>query len=295
MGRAMNIGLLNLEPKYKNLALEKIRIYHNAKGHYVEDYFALEPYDRVYCSSIFDYTKKHIVPQNAICGGTGFDLITVLPPEIAEIKPHLNFGYTTRGCNNNCPFCIVTKKEGKFHITGTLVDLWNGIMGVLITLLDNDILTSLEHFFSICEESIKYRVKLDINQGLNHMRLTPETVSTMKRISHTEYRFAFDSPAYYKSVDRAVTMLKEGGIKRSLWYVLVGFNTTFQEDLDRVNFLRDRGQQAYIQRYWYKSRDFRYIALAQWVNQHHIFYKMTWEQFLETDHSKKRKYNILVA
>lgn len=291
----MNIGLLNLEPKYKNLALEKLRIYHQTKGDYVEDYFALNHYDKVYCSSIFDFTKKTIVPEGAICGGTGFDLTTVLPPEIEDIKPHLNFGYTSRGCDNNCPFCVVTRKEGKFHTVGTLADLWNGVKGVLITLLDNDILTSLEHFFSICQESLEYHVKLDINQGLNHRRLTPETVSMMKRISHVRYRFAFDNPSYYKSVDKALCLLKDGGLNLNFWYVLVGFNTTFQEDLDRVNFLRDRGQLAYIQRFKRPKNDWRHIALAEWVNQHHIFYAMTWEEFLNTEHSKKRKYAKLIS
>ena len=107
----MNIGLLNLEPKYKNLALEKIRIFYQAQGDYVEDYFALNQYGKVYCSSIFDYTKKHIIPEGAICGGTGFDLTTVLLPEIEKIHPHLNFGFTTRGCPNKCWFCDVWKRE----------------------------------------------------------------------------------------------------------------------------------------------------------------------------------------
>jgi hypothetical protein len=290
----MNIGLLNLEPKYKNLALEKIRIYHQQKGDFVEDYFAIRPYDKVYCSSIFTFTKKTIVPQGAIYGGSGFDLTTTLPSEIDDIKPHLNFGFTTRGCSNKCPFCIVHIKEGDFKITGTLKDLWNGIKRVLIILMDNNILCSLDHFFSVCRESIEYQVKLDINQGLDHRKLTPEVCDLMKKVSHTEYRFAFDSPAYYSTVDKAITMLQNAGINRSLWYVLVGYNTSFQEDLDRLNFLRDRGQQGYIQRYHYKSGDFKYIALAQWVNQHHIFYGMTWEQFLESRHSKQRKYDKLV-
>jgi len=291
----MNIGLLNLEPKYKNLALEKLRIYHHQKGDYVEDYFALNPYDKVYCSSIFGFTQKTIVPKGAICGGSGFDLTTVLPPDIEDIKPHLNFGFMSRGCPNKCPFCIVPIKEGKFRVIGTLKDLWDGVKGALITCLDNNPLTDTDFFMSVCNESIEYHVKLDWNQGLDHRKLTRRIIDKMKQVSHTEYRFAFDNPAYYKSVDRAISMLKEGGINRSLWYVLVGFNTTFQEDLDRVNFLRERGQQAYIQRYRYKAKDFHYIALAQWVNQHHIFYGMTWEQFLNTAHSKRRKYNILLA
>ena len=290
----MNISLLNLEPKYKNLALEKLRIYHQAKGDYVEDYFALNPYDKVYVSSIFTYTKKGIVPEGAVCGGTGFDLTTTLPPEIENIHPHQNFGFTTRGCPNKCPFCVAWRKEPVMGIVAKLKDLFNPVLGNLITLLDNNILAFPNHFLYICEESIDLKVKLDINQGLDHRKLNPEIVVALKSISHEEYRFAFDSPAYYKSVDRAISMLGDGGINRCLWYVLVGFNTTFQEDLDRVNFLRDRGHQAYIMRFGRDKHDYKHIALAQWVNQHHIFYSMTWEQFLNSEHSKKRKYNKLV-
>ena len=292
-GDSVNIGLLNLEPKYKNLALEKLRIYHQTKGDFVEDYFALNKYDKVYASSIFSYTKKGIVPEGAICGGTGFDLTTVLPPEIEEIKPHRNFGFTTRGCIRHCPFCVVPQKEGNIKMVGTLKDMWSGTKGVIITLLDNNILALPNHFLEICEESKPHKLRLDFNQGLDHRLVTPEICRAMTSIRHLEYRFAFDSPAYYKSVEKAIDMLKDAGINRSLWYVLVGFNTTFQEDLDRVNFLRKHGQQAYIQRFKRPKHDWRHIALAKWVNQHHIFYAMTWEEFLNTEHSKKRKYDIL--
>lgn len=289
----MKIGLLNLEPKYKNLALEKLRLWHQIKGDFVEDYFALNPYDKVYCSSIFTYTRKDIVPEGAICGGSGFDLTTILPPPIEELKPHLNFGFTTRGCPNKCPFCIVPQKEGDIYIVGDLKDLWDG-KGKLITLLDNNILAFPSHFEFICQQSIKLRLKLDFNQGLDHRRLTPEIISMLKTISHSEYRFAFDSPTYYSSVEKAISMLKDAGINRCLWYVLVGFNTTFQEDIDRVNYLRDEGQQAYIQRFKRPKHDWRHIALAQWVNQHHIFYAMTFDEFLHTEHSRKRGYDKLI-
>ncbi len=289
----MNIGLLNLEPKYKNLALEKIRIYYEMLGDSVENYFALNHYDKVYVSSIFDYTKKDVVPQGAICGGTGFDLTTVLPPEIDEIEPHLNFGFTTLGCPNKCPFCVVPIKEGKFRIRSDVLTLWDG-KARLVICLDNNILASPEHFALNAKQSRENNIKLDYNQGLDHKRLTPDIVKIMKTFSHKEFRFAFDSPSYYKSVNKALKLLKEGGINSNLWYVLVGYNTTFQEDLDRLNFLRDNGQRAYIQRYSHKPNDWKYIALAQWVNQHHIFYGMTWEQFLNTKHSKKRKYDKLV-
>ena len=96
----MKVGLINLEPKYRNLALEKIRIWHAQKGDIVEDYLRLahESYDKIYCSSIFKFTPKANLPPEMIKGGTGFDLTTVLPSEIEAVKPHLNFGFTTRGC-----------------------------------------------------------------------------------------------------------------------------------------------------------------------------------------------------
>ena len=278
----MKIGLLNLEPKYKNLALEKIRLYHSQQGNDVEDYFALCSYDKVYVSSIFTFTPKTIVPEGAICGGSGFDLTTVLPSEIEEVKPHLNFGFTTRGCPRNCSFCIVNQKEGGITIVGNLKDLWDGI-AKLIVCLDNNILAVLRHFFEICQESIGLGVTLDFNQGLDFRFVTVEVAKVLKIISHKEYHFAFDHPSYLHGVDKTIDLLQSEGINRCNWYVLVGFNTTFEEDLDRLNHLKERNQNAYVQRY---KRDRRYIPLARWANQHHIFHGMTWEQFLERPENK---------
>ena len=290
----MNIGLLNLEPNYRNLALEKLRIYYSQQGENVEDYFALNKYDKVFASSIFTFTPKDVVPEGAICGGSGFDLVTKLPPEIHGIKPHSNHGFMTRGCPNKCPFCIVHLKEGDIYIECVLLELWDGISKD-VTAYDNNALALPDYFAEQAETAIKYHIRVDYNQGLDHRKLTTDIVLIMKRMPHKEYRFAFDNPAYYQSVDRAIKLLQENGINRCLWYVLVGFNTTFQEDLDRVNFLRERGQQAYIQRFKRPKNDWRHIALAQWVNQHHIFYAMTWEQFLNTEHGRKRKYDKLVG
>ena len=272
----MNIGLLNLEPKYKNLAIEKLRLFHSRQGDEVEDYFALKSYDKVYCSSIFTFTPKYKVPQGVICGGSGFDLVTKLPPEIEQVEPHLNFGFTTRGCIRNCPFCVVPQKEGYIYVVGDLLDIEDG-SGEPITLYDNNILALPEHFEHICRQSLTFKLTLDFNQGLDHRLLTSDIVKLLKKISHKEYHFAFDHPSYLKSVDKAIDLLQLGGINRCIWYVLVGFNTTFQEDLDRLNYLKERKQNAYVQRY---RRDKKYIPLARWANQHHIFHSMTWEQFL---------------
>ena len=286
----MNIGLLNLEPKYKNLALEKIRIYHQAKGNCVEDYFGLNHYDEVYCSSIFTFTKKHIIPERALCGGSGFNLITNLSPEVEEIKPHLNFGFTTRGCIRHCPFCIVPEKEGKVRVVGDLLDLWDGKLKDIVV-MDNNILSIPSQFYKVCQQAIDNKIRLDFNQGLDHRLITPQIAQMMAKTSHIEYRLAFDHTSYLPTVEKAIILLREAGIQRANWYVLVGYNTTPKEDLWRLNYLRGMGQRAFVQRYETHYSEPFYQALSEWTNQHRFFATKTFEQFVElrADRRKNRK------
>lgn len=292
----MKIGLYNLEPRYRNLALEKIRKYYTDGGHIVEDCMPIETskYDTVYCSSLFDWTPKRYVLPSMITGGTGFNLETTLPPEIDAVLPRLNFGFTTRGCIRHCPFCVVPMKEGNIRVEGDLLDLWDG-KAKDITLYDNNVLALPEHFAFICNQARENNLRVDFNQGLDHRLLTPEIVDILNSFSHPELHFAFDHPKLINSVDKAITLLQSKGINRCNWYVLVGFGTTFEEDLERLNYLRERKQNAYVQRYKNgKKLDRKYTMLAEWVNQHHIFHGMTWEQFLAHP-DNKGKFNRSVT
>ena len=271
---------MNLEPKYHNYALDKLRCYWQAQGADVEDYFPLAhgSYDKVFCSSIFSWTPKNNLPPNAVCGGTGFNLTDCLPPEVEDMKPHLNYGFTTRGCIRKCSFCVVPQKEGKLRIVGDLLELWDGESRDVV-LYDNNILGLPEHFALVCQQARENKIRLDFNQGLDHRLLTPEIASIMALTPHAEYHMAFDHPKYKTSVVKALDLLQDAGINRCNWCVLVGYNTTFREDLDRLNYLKSRNQNAYVQRYNMKT-DKRLTALARWANQHRIFQGMTWEQFL---------------
>ncbi len=283
----MLVGLLNLEPKYKNLALEKIRLYHTLQGDTVEDYFPLKSnqYDKIYCSSIFTFTPKRNLPPNAICGGTGFDLTTALPPEIYEMKPHLNFGFTVRGCGRNCRFCVVPRKEGRPRIEAKFKDLWDG-KSKIVTDYANNVLWLEYYFYYLCDEAEELGITVDWNQGLDFRLLTQRIVERLIRIKHTEFHFAFDNPSYLPGVDRAIHLLQANGINRCNWYVLVGFDTTFEDDLMRLNYLRDHNQNAYVQRY-NGTKDRRYIPLARWANQHHIFHGMPWGEFMARTENKR--------
>lgn len=292
----MKILLMDIDSKIPNLALKKIEKYHIDRGDEVIWNNELMQYvsDKIYVSCIFDWNKKEAEEwknraNNKLIGGSGYSCDIVLPREIEEVKPRINLGFTTRGCIRKCQFCIVPQKEGHIRVEGDLLDLWDGkTKDVMI--LDNNILALPEHFRLICRQARENKIRLDFNQGLDHRLCTQDIIDDMKSISHKEYRFAFDHPSYFPTVEKTLNLLWRNKINRCLWYVLVGFNTTFQEDLDRLNYLKKNNQNAFVQRYKTVMLNPKYIALARWVNQHHIFQGMTWEQFLNglTPSNKRR-------
>lgn len=138
----MKIGLYDADGhNFPSLPLMKISAYHKARGDFVEFAVPLVHYNRVYVSRVFgdEYTKFSDFCFNAdevIYGGTGFAIKiengkevyskskdTNLPKEIEHIYPDYSlypeftkntaYGFLTRGCPNNCSFCIVSKKEGR--------------------------------------------------------------------------------------------------------------------------------------------------------------------------------------
>ena len=278
----MRILLIDIDSRIPNLALHKIAKYHRDQGDEIIWNFPLEKWhvDKIYVSCIFTKNKRLCDEWVDIAdiGGSGFDIKRKLSSEIEDIKPRINLGFTTRGCIRHCSFCIVPDKEGAIRVVGDLLDLWDGVSKE-VTILDNNITALPDQLEKVCLQAQKHKIKIDFNQGLDHRLLTEDIVRILKATPHKEYRFAFDHPSYKPTVERAVTLLQNQGINKCTWYVLVGYNTTFEQDLERLNYLKSRGQNVYVQRYDTCHKKKEYIRLAQWGNQHHIFQGMTFEQF----------------
>lgn len=297
----MKVLLIDINSKIPNLALKKVEKYYKDRGDEVVWDMPLDAInaDKVYVSCVFkpvteDEQSKVDYWVNfpkALVGGSGYSLDITLPDDIESIKPRINYGFTTRGCIRKCKFCIVPQKEGKIRVVGDLLDLWDG-KSKLVTLLDNNILANPTHFKYICKQARDNKIRLDFNQGLDHRLLTEDIVTELKITSHVEYRFAFDHPSYIKTVDRAIDLLQSHQINRCSWYVLIGFETSFEDDLFRLNHLRNRNQNAYVQRYYTNKDTLPNIALARWANQHHIFQGMTFVEFL--NHPDNKRYSVLL-
>lgn len=283
----MNILIIDIDSEIRNFALAKIDLFHRKQGHTIlwNLELARDWADQIYVSCIFSKNKDQCLEWEGFAriGGSGYDLQMKLPAEIQVIKPRINLGFTTRGCSRKCPFCIVPQKEGSFHVVGDLLDLWD-FKSCDITLLDNNILVDVDHFKLVCEQARAEGLQIDFNQGLDHRLLTPEVVHELKTVRCKEYRFAFDNPNDLDTVEHALDLLSKGGINQSFWYILVGYNTMFDQDLMRLNFLRAQKQAVFVQRYKETRGN---LLVAQWGNQHGVFAAMTFWEFLQIERYKR--------
>lgn len=210
--------------------------------------------DRAYASCIFTKNAsavanyKGLYPE-LIAGGTGYDLTIKLPSEIDQMKPKINYGFTTRGCIRNCKFCFVPKSEGLIRVVGDIYDIWDG-KSKQITLLDNNILALPEHFKLICQQLMEEKLKVDFNQGLDIRLVTDGIAKRLSELRNHRLRFSFDSVNMEKAFRTGIeTLLHYMHANRFMIYVLVGFDTSFAEDMHRVKVIREYGCDAFIMVY----------------------------------------------
>ena len=154
--------------------------------------------------------------------------------------------------------------EGKIRIVGDIYDIWDGESKEIV-LLDNNILGLPDHFKRICGQIRKEGLKVDFNQGLDIRLLTDDIARELKSIKTKEIRFAYDNPEIKKTIENKMSILEKYNIK-GVWYVLVGVNSNFEEEIGRINYLVENKQRAYVMKHENCEGDRRYTALDRWAN-----------------------------
>lgn len=284
----MKVLLLNIDSKLPNIALHKIAMWHEQQGDEIvwDMPMMLGQTDKAYASCIL--TKNASVVANykglypeLITGGTGYDLLVKLPPEIEDMKPKINIGFTTRGCNRDCPFCLVVPSEGSFRITGDIYYFYDGENGWVIC-LDNNVLYDVDHFERMCHQCRHEGIAVDWNQGLDIRFVTPRVCEILNNTKlKCGVRFAFDFPELEPIVREKVALLRQYYKRKYIFfYVLVGFNTTLEQDLHRLNVLRELGCRAYVMRHENTPKERIYNELASWVNNMWSFAKWDFDEYL---------------
>lgn len=304
----MKIGLIDVDGhNFPNLPLMKLSSWHKQHGDTVEWYEPLfhsigEPFDKAYMSKVFseEYTPDYPYYVNAkeiIKGGTGYCISVVdgkemfdesknfdLPYEVEHIYPDYDlypqytkntaYGFLTRGCCNNCSFCIVSQKEGRCsHKVADLSEFWRGQKNIV--LLDPNI-TACKTWKELFSQLIESKASIDFSQGLDIRLITEEKAEMISKMKIKRVHFAWDNYKDKKYIIPKFKMFAEltkWSYTKMEVYVLCGFNTTFDEDLERVYILRDLGYNPYIMIYnkWNLPNGHKLKRFQRWVNNRIIF------------------------
>lgn len=264
-------------------------------------------------SKVFSFTpdyEYYIDADEIVKGGSGYCIELVngkevyhkendmqLPPDIEHIYPdyslypeltkNIAYGFMSRGCPRGCDFCHVEAKEGrKSYKAADLSEFWRGQKNIV--LLDPNPIACKE-WNDILQQLIDSGSWVDFSQGVDIRLMTEEKAEMIKRIKTKNIHFAWDR---YEDKDKIIPkfkMFKEltgYDYQRLTVYMLCNFNTTIEQDLERVYTLKELGYNPYVMLYNKQNipSGSRLRKLQRWVNNRIIF--RTCERF--EDYQKAR-------
>lgn len=280
----MKIGLIDIEPKIFNTAYMQISEYFkNAmcdvalmNPNQPSEY---ETCDKLFCSSLFGFTDKSNIPSRAVCGGTGFDVKTKLPSEIARSqldyslypKCRTSYLWFSRGCIRNCSFCVVRQKEGKLKPVKPKKLNHNG---KYITVMDNNFFANpgwrtAIYDLQCAEQPVDF-------QGVDVRVLTPKMCESLAILKHHKrIKIAWDNP-FEDLRDQIAVLLQYVKAYKVMCYVLIGHNSSLQQDIDRVRSLEQFKITPYVM--CMNRKDKHQKKFQRWVNGF-AFRNVKWEDF----------------
>lgn len=289
---AKRIGLVDVDShNYPNLALMRLSAWHKAQGDVVEwaDPMFGGGYDRIYKSKIFTFTPDENTPWDCevIKGGTGFDVKSRLPIEVERstamdysLYPQYDFSvqFFSRGCIRHCPFCLVHDKEGEIH---PVEPLQLNPRGKHIEVLDNNFFANPE-WKSAVNYLLATKQKVNLH-GVDVRIMDDEQAYWLNKLPlQKPIHIAWDLPQI-DLTDKLREVLRYIKPHKIYCYVLIGFNSTPEQDLYRLERLKELKILPFVQPY----RDFenkrepsRYERdLARWANRGWLFKSMDFKEF----------------
>lgn len=264
----MRVELIDVDGhNFPSIPLMKISAWHKKQGDSVGWYDPLTAWtqqpDRVYMSKVFTFTPDYEHPVNAkeiIKGGTGYNYPSGgadLPQEIEHIYPDYDlypalckdtaYGFLTRGCPRGCDFCIVETKEGKrSRKVADLSEFWKDQKNIV--LLDPNFFACVE-WKELSLQLVNSGAWVDFSQGCDIRIMTEEKINFLQKMKIKQIHFAWD-----RYEDKEIILQKFKEFKRlTEWdhrkmgvYILTNFNTTIEQDLERIYILRDLGFSPYV-------------------------------------------------
>lgn len=249
----MKISLLTDAPKH-NLALMKISAWHKANGDEVMLNAPIFPADYTYASVLFEQNKNKFTADEY--GGPAYASAPMLCPDTERMLPDYSLfgnttyslGYTFRPCDSGCDFCSVPKFNHPDREHHSIFEFYNPDFKT-ICLLNNNTFQDprwKETFEEIWDADLSV---IDEN-GYDLRLLDDEKAEALKKTKFTsKLHFAWDRMPDEPLILNSLKLLRKHKISGSRIYVLIGYNTTIEEDIYRCQKIIEHKQDPYIMPY----------------------------------------------
>lgn len=207
-------------------------------------------HDEVHVVVVFTWDIEHghflrdawegVTDKPVRIGGPAFD-----DPCLGDFVPGLylkpGVTVTSRGCVNNCPFCFVSKREGKLR------EIKDFAPGNIIQ--DNNFLACSREHRARVYEMLKTQHTIRFSGGLESEFLTEWDIEQMRGLRIKELWMACDSHARIKPFLKACDKLVRAGFRRDQirCYALCG--NDMQENEERLRVIFNAGALPFAQLY----------------------------------------------
>jgi pyruvate-formate lyase-activating enzyme len=295
----MKIALFDCDNKKPNLALMKLSAYYKQQGceTFLNPWENIQNMDKVFASCVFPQ-NAHVAyllqeKAGAEIGGSGVDMHIKLSDEIEHTCPDYDLygidyslGFTSRGCSRKCSFCIVPEKEGGIVEHSPLSEF---VRHKKVVLQDNNFLAS-PLWREKLEEMIDRDLRVDFNQGLDIRLLTEESAELLAKVNLLDkLRFAWDNTNLECDIIRGINLLRKAGFpvsrNRLSFYILCNYNTTFEQDMWRVQTLHHLNIATFVQ--MYGTPTMRQKDFQRWANMPGCWRSFSFDKWLEIRNQKK--------
>jgi len=263
----MNINLQTDATKH-NLALMKISAWHKANGDNVF-FRGIGYFDLTYGSWLFNFSPK------AVCdieGGPGVSVSTRLDnkfegkPDYSLFNLDYSVGFTWAWCLRKCPFCIVPKQDNpKNHKS---IWTFHDSQFKKICLLNNNTFSDpqwKETFEEIWDADLTV---IDEN-GYDLRLLDDEKAEALHKTKWaTPLHFAWDSVEDESRIVNGLELLSKYHMRSTSngVYVLIGYNSTEEEDVHRCQVIDNYGLTPYPMPF---KRTKRLMKFKRFINLHY--------------------------
>ena len=289
----MTIGLIDVDGhnSYPNFALMRTSAYLKEQGHDVTWAQPGHEYDEIWASKVFTFTPdvrwEQYHAARIYKGGTGYDIKGHLPP---PIERSLLMDYTlypdydgslqfySRGCIRHCPFCLVRDKEGYICPVDPVQLNPNG---KYIEVLDNNFFAN-PRWREAVDDILRIGQPVKLH-GVDVRIMDEEQARALNQMRHVgSIHIAWDLPKMDLR-PQLEAMIKHVKPSKIMCYVLIGYNSTIEQDLHRCRTLKQYGIMPFVQPYRDYENDripMQYEKdLARWADNKWFFKSMDFPDF----------------